>query len=389
MPESVPRWQALFDAYRNDLARGVEWLLVGRAALVLGSLAVLLIYEEGWPHIFPAAYIVLVGALVLSVGYLVAYRRVRDLEQFVLVQIVLDVLLETLLVYLTGGVYNVGFGFLYFASILSASLLLSEGAGIVLATMSTAALGLVALAYWLAADLKFTPPLLTTELLRNVDQRWGAIVSNLLFAGIGFHLVAVLAALLPYRMTRVKILYDEILDAMREGLVAVDNVGKIVFVNREARRLLNWEGIGRMVGRRFPELLKRREDRKILELLTSDVNLHEEIELEIRGRGVVAVEAKTAILKDVRGRTRGVIGVFADATFQRRVAEMETRLARLEGTEEMALGIAHEIRNPLASIRGAVQELVRGGDASRSEDDRKLGEIVTRESDRLDRIVQE
>src|SRR4029077_14864003 len=106
-------------------------------------------------------------------------------------------------------------------------------------------------------------------------------VTNVVLPGAGFHFVAALAALLPYRMTRVRILYDEILDSMREGLVAIDNVGKIVFANREARRLLNWEGVGRMAGRRFPELLRRREDRRILELLMAEEDVHEEVEIEI------------------------------------------------------------------------------------------------------------
>src|SRR5205823_13669232 len=119
-------------------------------------------------------------------------------------------------------------------------------------------------------------------------------------AGVGFHLVAGLAALLPYRMTRVRILYDEILDSMREGLVAIDNVGKIVFVNREARRLLNWQGIGRLEGRRFTDTLRRREDAKILGLLTSETDIHEEVELELRGRGILAVEVKTTVLRDAR-----------------------------------------------------------------------------------------
>jgi two-component system sensor histidine kinase PilS (NtrC family) len=388
VPDSPPRWQPFFDAYRSDLARGIEWLLVARLAVLLGCLSMLLIYEEGAPRIFPSAYVVLVAASAIAVGYLLAYRRLAlDLEQFVVLQIALDVLVVTCLVYTTG--YNVGFWLLYFATILSASLLVSERAGIVVASAATVAHAIVALVYLVAAQLGSTPPFLTAELLRSADMRWGAFVANVVLPGAGFHFVAVLAALLPYRMTRVRILYDEILDSMREGLVAIDNVGKIVFVNREARRLLNWEGVGRMVGRRFPELLRRREDRRILELLTSEENLHEEVEIDLRDRGTLAVEVKTAVLRDARQRVRGVIGVFVDATLTRRVAEMETRLARLEGVEEMALGIAHEIRNPLASIRGAVQELVPPGDARWTDDDRKLADIVRRESDRLDKIVGE
>lgn len=388
--EAPPRWQAFFDAHHHDLARGVEWLLVGRLMIVLGCLVLVLLLDQGIPANF-AAYSLLVFAALLSAGYLLVfrYRPVQNLELFVQAQIVGDVLLESILVYTTGGVYDMGFVVLYFASILSASLLVSERAGFVIASTATVSLALVALAYAVSKDMGMTPPLVNAELVHNVDVKWNEVVTRLIQAGFGFHLVAALAALFPYRMTRVRILYDEILDSMREGLVAIDNAGRIVFVNREARRLLNWEGLKRLEGRRFTEELRRREDAKILELLTSEQDIQEEVELELRGRGVFALDVKTTVLRDGRDRVRGVIGVFADATQKRLVAEMETRLARLEGTEEMALGIAHEIRNPLASIRGAVQELVRTGDSRWSDDDRKLASIVHRESDRLDKIVGE
>src|SRR5262249_24111888 len=114
------------------------------------------------------------------------------------------------------------------------------------------------LVYSVSEHLGVLPPLVNPELLKNMDLRWNAVITTLLQAGVGFHLVAALAALLPYRMTRVRILYDEILDSMREGLVAIDNAGNIVFVNREARRLLNWEGVRRLEGRRFTDELRRR-----------------------------------------------------------------------------------------------------------------------------------
>jgi two-component system sensor histidine kinase PilS (NtrC family) len=385
-----PRWEAFFDTHRHDLRRGVAWLLVGRIVIAVACIALVLLLDRGTPKNFPAYVILLVTASVAAGNLLVFhYRLVQNIELFVQLQIVFDVLVETLLVYTTGGVYQMGFAYLYFASILSASLLVSERSGLVVASIATVALALVALAYAVFGNYGMTPPLVSPELLKYVDFGWNTVVTTLVQAGVGFHLVAGLAALLPYRMTPVRLLYDEILDSMREGLVAIDSAGRIVFVNREARRLLNWEALGRLEGRRFIDVLRRREDAKVLEFLTSEEDLHEEVELELRGRGIFAMEVKTTVLRDTRGRIRGVIGVFVDATLQRRVTEMETRIARLAGTEEMALGIAHEIRNPLASIRGAVQELVRAGDASWTDDDRKLASVVQRESDRLDKIVGE
>jgi two-component system sensor histidine kinase PilS (NtrC family) len=383
-------WQGFFEDREQELASRVKWLLFWRLLVASVCLAILMIREGGVVASVPVAYILIVGVFPLTLVYLALCPRVQKLERFIVVQIGLDVLLETMLVYLTGSVYSVGFAFLYFLSILSASLLISDRAGLVLASVVTVLQAAVIVIYRLASDYQFPLPALSRDHLALVDLHWNIIIYNLVGTGVGYHCVAALAALLPYRVNRVKLLYDEILDSMREGLVAIDNTGRIAFVNREARRLLNWQGVtGLMVGRRYLDLLRRREDRRVLEILLRQTDVHEELDLEIRGRGTVAVEVKTAVLRDPQGRLRGVIGMFADATMQRNLVAMEHRLARLEGTHEMALGIAHELRNPLASIRGAVQELVRPDDARFSADDRRLADVVRQESDRLDKLIEQ
>ena len=380
----VPRF---FDRHRQEFAQQVQWLLAGRVAVILLCLMILLLYEEGAPRQFAGAYASLVVGLGVAAVQLVLYRQVRDLERLVLVGICLDVLLESVLSYMTGGIYNVGFAFLYFASILSAVLLLSDLAAFLAASLATVALAVIAALYWLAHHYSFNLPLVPPELYQEVDLRWGRITANLIGVGLAFHGVAFLGMHLPSRMSRVQILTDEIVDRMREGLVAIDRRGHVVMVNREACRLLNWGHGTSIVGRRFEDSLRRREDQQVLEILARGEDVHSEIELVIRDREPLMVEVITTVLRDPRQRIRGVVGLFRDLSLKQRLEDMETRLAHLSGTEETALNIAHEIRTPLASIRGAVQELTRH--ALDDPSDKRLAEIVRSESDRVDRILQE
>jgi len=381
------REPSFLEAHRSEYAEQVKVLLLCRVVIVVVCLAILLVYEEGSPRLFAAAYAALVGGLAVAAAQLVWVRFVRDLERFVLVGLSLDMALATALAYLTGGIYNVGFAYLYFAIILAAALLLSDAAGFACASAATIVMALIAVAYWTASSYPIRLPLVAAELVADLEPRWGRVTANLLGVMLAYHGVAFLGSRLPHRITRLRVLYGEVMEQLRDGLVAIDRRGRIVLVNGEVCRLLNWGAPGNLLGRRFEEVLRRREDRTVLELLTRGEDVQSELELLIRDRGPQPVEVVTTVLRDPRGRVRGVIGIFRDMTLKQRLLEMENRVAQLSGSEEMALGIAHEIRTPLASIRGAIQELA--SHAFEDESDRRLSEIVRRESDRLDRMLQE
>ena len=90
-------------------------------------------------------------------------------------------------------------------------------------------------------------------------------------------------------------------------------------------------------------------------------------------------------LSDEAGETTGLVITFQDLTEVRALEENARRQDRLAAVGRVAAGIAHEIRNPLASMRGAIQVLrsTWNGDPAEAE----LMEIILRESDRLDRII--
>lgn len=388
--------RTFIELHEVEYRRLVQWFLLTRVVVTLACLLALLLYEEGQPRRFGAAYALLVGAVALTTAHLVWISRARRLDLSVGLAIGIDILIQAALVYLTGGIANVGFAILFFATILSAVLLISERAGFVVASAATVTMAGSALLYWLAAhpDLwgdparDFLLPLVPHEFYEEtVDLRWGRVVANLFAVMFAFHGVAFLAGRLPHRLSAVQVLYEELIEQMGEGVVALDRRGVILIANAEMRRLLNWTHESSLAGSLYEAVLRRREDRLVLDILARGEDQAAQLELTIRGRGKVAVAARTSVLRDARGRIRGVVGVFRDQSLQLQLAESERRLARLADTEAMALGIAHEIRNPLGSIRGAVQELAENAFTDAS--DLRLAEIVRDESDRLDRILQQ
>jgi len=384
-PATTP--SSFLQRYRDEYRRQAGWLAVGRVLVILLGLVILLVYEEGNPRLLSAAYATLVIGLVLAGIELFVFRWVQDLERFVLLTILGDLAGEACLTYLSGGIYTVGFAFLFFGTILSAVLLVSDRAAFVLASTASVALGLIALAYWWAANSSFQLPLVVDALYVDVDLRWGRVTANLIGFTFGLHAVAFLGTRLPQRLSGMHLLYDDALQRMRDGLVAIDRRGRVVLVNPEATRLLNWRRPEDLVGRKFEHTLRRQEDQKVLALLARDDDQDCEIELELRDREPQPLGVKTTVIRGRRGEVRGVVGVFRDLSQERELEALQTRLDRLAGTEEMAQGLAHELRTPLASIRGAVEELTR----SEFEDatDQRLADIVRRESSRLDRLLQE
>ena len=387
-PRQRPEATSFLDVYQRLFARQVMWYLVVRVAVALVCLTTLLVYEEGSWKIFAGAHVTLIAAVALASLQLALAQKSRDLERLALSAICIDVVIESVLTYLTGGVYNLGFAFLFFASILAAVLLLSEFAGYAVALAATVVLAATAGAYgWAAKDPSVTLPLVHPEIVRLGELRWGRAVANLIYAGAGLFGVAFLTARLPWRLGHSAIVYEEVVERMAEGVVVIDRRGHLQLANAEARHLLSWEHLAGLAGRRFSEALRRDADRRVLEALARGVSGTMELDLQIRDRGQVPVEIRTTPVLDGRGRVRGVVGILRDLSQRRRLEEVQARLARLADTEVMALGIAHEIRNPLGSVRGAVQEL--RSRALPDPDDQRLAEIVLEESARLDRILQQ
>jgi two-component system sensor histidine kinase PilS (NtrC family) len=92
-------------------------------------------------------------------------------------------------------------------------------------------------------------------------------------------------------------------------------------------------------------------------------------------------------LTDGTQRRRGVIAVFQDLTEVHEMRERVRKADRLAAVGELSAGIAHELRNPLASISGSIEMLYH--ELALDGENKRLMELIMRESDRLDRIISD
>ncbi|MGZ3592276.1 MAG: two-component system sensor histidine kinase NtrB [Syntrophales bacterium] len=92
-------------------------------------------------------------------------------------------------------------------------------------------------------------------------------------------------------------------------------------------------------------------------------------------------------LKDGKGKRIGDIVIFQDITSMIEMEEALEKSKRLALIGEMAAGLAHEMRNPLASLSGSIQILKR--DLQLSEADEKLMQIILRGKDQLDHVIRD
>jgi PAS domain S-box-containing protein len=175
---------------------------------------------------------------------------------------------------------------------------------------------------------------------------------------------------------------------MTDGVLCLDHIGKVVFANVSVARLMGVADSASLMGRFLPEALKDTHP-----ILRQTLFGTREAQFEVSlppslGRGrETPVLISTSKLVDEKGRLRGVVVVLHDLSERKKMEESLKRIEKLEAISEMAAGIAHEIRNPLASIRGSAQELA-GAELDREGKERLL-RVVVRESDRLNRIVSE
>jgi two-component system sensor histidine kinase PilS (NtrC family) len=299
-----------------------------------------------------------------------------------------DLVLVTALVYFSGGSDSV-FSFLYLVVVGAGSFLLLRPGGLLTASLASVLYGAM---IELAAYGMLPPPPLS-EPPERAEHSLYALVVNIL----AFYSVALLTALIAEKLSaarsevmlrrtevdRLRSLHADVIDSMSSGLAAVDDEGRMTFLNRAGAEIL---GTARSAapGRWVWDvgLLTQGE-------FTSAVGSNDADEFA-RGEAVIDVEGARRLIgysvRPLRGASGHLI-LFQDLTELRRLEEEARARDKLAAIGKLAAGIAHEIRNPLASISGSAQML--GNEMARGSSERRLIEIIVSESVRLSKILED
>jgi two-component system, NtrC family, sensor histidine kinase HydH len=230
----------------------------------------------------------------------------------------------------------------------------------------------------------------TFETARERDIHHALLMGGILvILGAGalyFILIVQNYYLVDRTLARMKTYTENVVESMADALISIDKEKRIVTLNRRAGEILGSEekdlkgkGIGEVLGLDGEKLLQRGENTPIVR--------DEEIQVKQRSGKEIPLSLSAAPLKDDLGQAIGSVLLLRDLREIRDLQEKVRRGERLASLGRLAAGVAHEIRNPLSSIRGFAQYF-----RNRFKDQKEeleYASIMVKEVDRLNRVITE
>lgn len=170
-----------------------------------------------------------------------------------------------------------------------------------------------------------------------------------------------------------------VINSMDSGLLTVDNGGVVLQQNEKALKILNSSDL--MLGKPLNKISEPMS--RVIGQVPGTVT---EVHTGAQGDDRV-LRARVSALNDEYGVKKGSIVVFEDVTHLKKLEARVSQSEKMAAIGQLAAGIAHEIRNPLASISGSIQ--LMQDDAAKTPEDQKLMGIVIKEIDRLNKLITE
>jgi two-component system, NtrC family, sensor histidine kinase PilS len=385
-------------ATQNPFIRRTKGLMLGRVIVITFLWMALVILEltgDPTPTRLPLTYVILV-TYVLTVLYAMVLRQQPDLERFYRLQVWVDLLIETAIVQSTGGLDS-GFVFLYILSIIAASIALPSRSIFGVAAGASVLYGfLVYLDFHAVIHPLPFPFALRPEALPSSSYVLYATLLRMTAFGVVALLCRYLAESLRQtgqvlqdqraRLTGLRAFHENVVNSMNSGLLITDMSGRVVSSNYAASRILQLPP-GRRQGWLAQEVLSFVNlDDIVMETETFDQGFNRAEGLFRRPDGKeIFLGVSYSPLRDDRGTVHGLIIIFQDITTIRAMEAEIKRGEQLAAVGRLSAAIAHEIRNPLASVSGSIQ-LLRA-ELVLDESHQRLMDIIAHEIARLNTII--
>jgi two-component system sensor histidine kinase PilS (NtrC family) len=380
-----------------DLRARLTTLIVVRvvvSTLLLGSAIVVQVNSPGAFPVNP--FFFLIGlTYALSVVYLATVRFAERFGWLADIQLAADALIVSAFIYVTGGVTSY-FSSLYLLPIIAASTFRFRRGGLQLATLTAVLyLGLVSAQYlhvlgslpgiWPAGGGELPPSrfaqyTVTINLFGffAVALLSGSLAEGLRSAGKSLERASI-------QIADIRAFNEHVIDSLLSGLVTTAADGRVLTFNRAASVITGTPPTA-AIGRDVFDILQIDPGfRSGLRGLEPSQSLRIDTEHRAADGHTIDIGITASTLAFPDGR-RGFLFTFQDVTELRRLERHARQQQRLAAVGEMAAGIAHEIRNPLAAMSGSIQVLRQ--ELPLSEEQAQLMDIVLRESERLNDTIR-
>lgn len=378
-------------AANDHLKKQIQWLLFFRVLFLSLMLGISVLLQTKAPSIFlpPLHYLAyfIAGLYVFTILSALMVRIIQCYSRFGYMQITLDTLLVTLLVFSTGGSQSV-FTVVYFFPIVMGAFMLFRRGSLLFAALSTLLFGSQLVVEYGGYASRFVQTYPSHLSSFQMLLHYFAIYS------LTFFLVAILSSMLSTRLQRTEaelfqtasdydrlsFLYKQIFDDINTGIITVDADSRVTSFNRAAELITGYRP-GEILGRNLAQIFSG------LEIPLRDDERRQMTALPRRDGETIPVGYSCARLNAPEDTENGYVFTLQDLSQIKKMEAQVQQAEKMATIGEMAAGIAHELRNPLAAISGAVQLLER-----ETRDDsinKRLFDIIMRESDRLDATIRD
>jgi two-component system sensor histidine kinase PilS (NtrC family) len=330
---------------------------------------------------------------LVTIIYAVVLRKIRNLRRFTLIQMIVDHLFITGLIYFTGGKESF-FPLTYIFIIIGTSIIFYKRGALFSASLSSFLFGLLLL---LQLHRWINP--LGQPSLYDASQTFYTLILYM----AAFYIVAFLSSTISEELKKKKkeliqkqedynqleTFNRNIIQSLDSGLLTIDLNGKINFCNRTAEKILNLNGEGSQdvsVYDLFPRIndmidaIYRRKEQEV----PLDYQRYETFFTDSEGKKI-HLGFSISPLTNPEGASIGHTLIFQDITKFKEMEEQMKRVDKMAAVGLLAAGMAHEIRNPLASLSGSIQMLK--SELVLDESQKHLMDITLRESERLNALI--
>jgi two-component system sensor histidine kinase PilS (NtrC family) len=381
----------------QKMLNNVKGLMLGRLIILTLLLTITFLFQVSEKKYFfipmTNSFYYFIGLFYLvTIVYALFLKKIKDLNQYAFFQIIIDHLFITVLIYFTGGKESF-FPITYIFPIIGSSMIFYKRGALLSASLSSFLYGLLLLLqlhHWINP--------LGQPLIYDASQVFYVLIITM----ATFYIVALLSSTISEELKKKKkeliqkqVDYNQletfnrnIIQSLDSGLLTIDLSGNINFLNRTGEKILGRNGEGlkdTSIYDLFPKINQVIEqvEKKVSEPF-SDYQRYETL-LTNQDGGKIHLGFSISPLTDPQGSLIGQTLIFQDITKFKEMEEQMKRVDKMAAVGLLAAGMAHEIRNPLASLSGSIQMLKT--ELTLDDDQRHLMEITLRESERLNALI--